>query len=50
MHATVQHSLDPGKARRTVGSDLGSNCLKKLSVDNNSRHQQAKSEFINNTA
>ena len=29
----VSNSLDPGQARRSVGPDLGPNCLQRLSAD-----------------
>ena len=32
-----QDSLGPGQARHFVGSDLGPNCLQKLSSDDSSR-------------
>ena len=40
----VSNSLDPGQARLFVGPDLGPSCLQRLSADDNSRHQQTKSE------
>ena len=39
---TVSNSLDPDQDRRSVGPDLGPNCLQKLSADNTSR-QRVKS-------
>ena len=33
----VSNSLDPDQARHFVGSDLGPNCLQRLSADDNSR-------------
>ena len=34
----VSNSLDPDQARRFVGSDLGPNCLQRLSADDKSCH------------
>ena len=39
----VSNSLDPDHARPFVGSDLGPNCLQRLSADDESRRQWAKS-------
>ena len=33
----VSNSLDPDQTRRFVGSDLGTNCLQRLSADDTSR-------------
>ena len=38
----MSNSLDPDKARHTVGPDLGPNCLKRLSADDKIHRQQAK--------
>ena len=34
----------PDQDPRSVGTDLGTNCLQKLSADNKSHHWQEKSE------
>ena len=34
----VSNSLEPDLSRRFIGSDLGPNCLQKLSADDKSRH------------
>ena len=34
----MSNSLDPDQTRRLVGSDLGPNCLQRLSADDTSRH------------
>ena len=39
----VSNGLDPDQDRHAVGPDLGSNCLQRLSVDDENRHQQGKS-------
>ena len=36
----VSNSLDPDQDRRSVGPDLGPNCLQRVSADNNSRRFQ----------
>ena len=36
---TVSNSLDPDQDRRSVGPDLGPNCLQKLSADDTSRQR-----------
>ena len=33
----VSNGLDPDQDRHSVGPDLGSNCLQRLSADNKSR-------------
>ena len=38
----VSNSLNPDKAPRFVGPDLGPNCLQRLSADDNSRHERGK--------
>ena len=35
----MSNILDPGQARRSVGPDLDSNCLQRLSVNDNSRQR-----------
>ena len=35
---TVSNSLDPDQDRRSVGPDLGPNCLQRLSADDKSHH------------
>ena len=35
----VSNSLDPDQARRSVGSDLGPNCLQKLAADDTSKQK-----------
>ena len=35
----VSNSLDPDQARRSVGPDLGTNCLQRLSADDTSRQR-----------
>ena len=35
----MSNSLDPDQARRFVGSDLGSNCLTRLSADDTGRQR-----------
>ena len=34
----MSNSLDPDQARQFIGSDLGPNCLQRLSADDKSRH------------
>ena len=41
---SVSNGLYPDKDRRSVGTDLGRNCLQRLSVDSKSRRWQVKSE------
>ena len=40
----MSNSLYPDQDRRSVGTDLGTNCLQRLSDDNKSRRWQEKSE------
>ena len=40
----VSNSLDLDQDRRSVGLDLGPNCLQRLSPDNESRRKQGNSE------
>ena len=41
----VSNSLDPGQARHFVGSDLGPNCLQRLSAEG-TRRQGVQSKEI----
>ena len=34
----ASNGLDPDQDRRSVGPDLGPNCLQRLSADDNTRH------------
>ena len=47
--ARVSNSLDPDKARHSVGQDLGINCLQRLSADNKRCHWQEKSKKVLNS-
>ena len=38
----MTNCLDPDQARRSVGPDLGPNCLQRLSADDESHRQQRK--------
>ena len=38
----VSNCLDPDQDRRSVGSDLGPNCLQRLSADNKNHWLQGK--------
>ena len=41
VNGRVSNSLNPDQDRQNVGPDLGSNCLQRLSADNE-RHQANK--------
>ena len=42
----VRHSCHPDQAQPLVESDLGPNCLQRLSVDNRTCHYQVKSKTL----
>ena len=44
----MPNSLDPDQARRSVGPDLGPNCLQKLSADDTSRQRVKFFSITNN--
>ena len=44
-HQSVKQ-LDPNQARHFVGTDLGTNCLQRLSVDDKRYHWQTGKELI----
>ena len=45
-YKSVSNSFDPDQARHIVGSDLGPNCLKRLSADGTTRRQRDKACLI----
>ena len=42
---SVSNSLEPDQARRSVGPDLGPNCLQRLSADDTYRQSQQENMF-----
>ena len=43
----VANSLEPGQARRIVGTDLSPNCLQRISADDSSRLRVKDKNLIN---
>ena len=46
---SVSNSLDPDQDRRSVGPDLGPNCLQRLSADDTSRQRVDRVFRVNTT-
>ena len=45
-HYQGANSLDPDQAQHIVMPDLGKNCSQRLSAEDESHHQQAKSDLM----